>query len=251
MAPRTSSRVAIEEDEFPLLTTNGLTIRKTLGDGNCLFRALSDQLYGHDENHLGIRREVVEYMRTHPDEFKPFFSVGPQRRYPKRRGAAAGHVDTQEASDTELEKVFQAHLKKMSRPREWGTQSEVTAFVKAFKVDVTVWCPTWKTTLHAVNGRYSRNQSHIAFNGDACHYSSVRNVNGPFYGLPAITYVDEESRIDLLRKTKTTKQRKTLAGSPAVVLSGTKSKLTVRSKQTRSSEDRREHPNWTTKREER
>ena len=41
---------------------------------NCLFRALSDQLFGHPEKHKQLRKEVVTYMRNHKEDFEPFHS---------------------------------------------------------------------------------------------------------------------------------------------------------------------------------
>ena len=52
------------------------------GDGNCLFRALVDQLEGHQENHFKHRCDVVEYMVKHRDTFEPFVEDGiPFNRY--------------------------------------------------------------------------------------------------------------------------------------------------------------------------
>ena len=43
---------------------------------NCLFRALADQLYGNNKAiggyHMKLRREVVEYIRQHREDFEPF-----------------------------------------------------------------------------------------------------------------------------------------------------------------------------------
>ena len=43
---------------------------------NCLFRALADQMYGNSKSvggfHLKLRREVVESIRQHRDDFEPF-----------------------------------------------------------------------------------------------------------------------------------------------------------------------------------
>ena len=39
---------------------------------NCLFRALADQLNGDDKMHSKHRKEVVEYMKQHKDDFAPF-----------------------------------------------------------------------------------------------------------------------------------------------------------------------------------
>jgi hypothetical protein len=40
------------------LKSMGLYASKTVGDGNCMFRALSDQIWGVDEGHGRLRQEV-------------------------------------------------------------------------------------------------------------------------------------------------------------------------------------------------
>ena len=65
-----------EFDDFASLNTQlgtlGLTLKQVPGDGNCLFRALTDQLYGNSNDHLLHRTQVVSYMRQHRDDFEPF-----------------------------------------------------------------------------------------------------------------------------------------------------------------------------------
>ena len=39
------------------------------GAGDCLFRAVSHQLYGHPDLHFDIRNSGVEYMRENPERF--------------------------------------------------------------------------------------------------------------------------------------------------------------------------------------
>jgi hypothetical protein len=41
--------------------------RDVAGDGNCLFRALSVGLYGHENNHLELREKACTYLQGHPD----------------------------------------------------------------------------------------------------------------------------------------------------------------------------------------
>jgi hypothetical protein len=41
--------------------------RDVAGDGNCLFRALSVGLYGHENEHAALRREAFGYLQDHPD----------------------------------------------------------------------------------------------------------------------------------------------------------------------------------------
>ena len=63
-------------DDFSSLNTQlgtmGLTLKQIPGDGNCLFRALGDQLFGNSNDHLIHRTQVVSYMRQHRDDFEPF-----------------------------------------------------------------------------------------------------------------------------------------------------------------------------------
>ena len=62
-----------EEVEFSnVLDSIGLQIVHVAGDGNCLFRAISDQLEGSPENHLFYRAKVVDYISSERDHFSPF-----------------------------------------------------------------------------------------------------------------------------------------------------------------------------------
>ena len=51
----------------------GLSIYKAGADGNCLFRSVSHQLYGTEENHDLIRAKCVEYMELMGSFFENFF----------------------------------------------------------------------------------------------------------------------------------------------------------------------------------
>lgn len=39
-----------------------LVIKKSTGDGNCLFRSISDQLYGDEKYHEQIRKVCMDYI---------------------------------------------------------------------------------------------------------------------------------------------------------------------------------------------
>jgi OTU domain-containing protein 3 len=54
------------------LDRSGLRVRDVLGDGNCLFRAVSCALYGDENSHRTIRSQVVAFMRANADSFAPF-----------------------------------------------------------------------------------------------------------------------------------------------------------------------------------
>ncbi|UOH80248.1 hypothetical protein LQV05_002899 [Cryptococcus neoformans] len=50
----------------------GLTLRDVQGDGNCLFRCLSDQLYGTEKRHAEIRKVVCDYLDSHKETMEGF-----------------------------------------------------------------------------------------------------------------------------------------------------------------------------------
>jgi len=49
-----------------------LKLRDVNGDGNCLFRAISDQMTGKESNHRKFRRDAVDYVKNNKDDFAPF-----------------------------------------------------------------------------------------------------------------------------------------------------------------------------------
>lgn len=61
-----------EDDLAAQLQQMGLYAADTVGDGNCLFRALSDQLYGTPQYHAELRAETCEQLAAHPDLYAGF-----------------------------------------------------------------------------------------------------------------------------------------------------------------------------------
>lgn len=54
------------------LKKHGLGVRDVRRDGNCFFRAISDQLYGTEEHYGYLRQLCCEYMDEHEDDLAPF-----------------------------------------------------------------------------------------------------------------------------------------------------------------------------------
>ncbi|KZP27920.1 cysteine proteinase [Athelia psychrophila] len=54
------------------LRSLGLYAAPTLGDGNCLFRALADQLYGTPSHHHQLRADICDWIETHKQRYEPF-----------------------------------------------------------------------------------------------------------------------------------------------------------------------------------
>ena len=54
-----------EEGEFERnLEGEGLRIVEVGGDGNCLFRAISHQVYGTEDHHRLIRVRCIDYIQS-------------------------------------------------------------------------------------------------------------------------------------------------------------------------------------------
>ncbi|KAH8728665.1 hypothetical protein GQ44DRAFT_724118 [Phaeosphaeriaceae sp. PMI808] len=198
MAP---SKQRANSSEFPILEANALYAGKIRGDGNCLFNALSDQLYGDQEMHEVLRTATIEHMRDSADFYRQYMAVSNVRRNPKRKTTAAMpmRIDTTYYTDEQLQLQFEEHVEKMGQPGEWADNMEVSAFASALNVHVRLWQADY-TYLFSPRIYYAPNDGpaavddrqtlHIAYHSWE-HYSSVRNIAGPHTGLPGVHVVPE------------------------------------------------------------
>ncbi|KAF4555570.1 OTU-like cysteine protease-like protein 2 [Elsinoe fawcettii] len=176
------------EDEFPLLAAMGLYAANIRGDGNCLFNALSDQVYGAQDRHLELRGTVIDYIRNHPDDFKPFLDVkvgGGQRRVPKRKVTLASAIPASPTKE-DVEKAFQEYLVEMAKGGIWGGNLELQAYASATNTDIHIYQREYK---YVIPPKYptgeTRTAAHIAYHSWE-HYSSIRNLDGPHTGIPHV-----------------------------------------------------------------
>jgi len=167
------------EAEFPLLNSLGLYAADIRGDGNCLFNALSDQLYGTQNEHPAIRSRVIEYMRDHKDYYKQFIDVHPgggYRRNPKRKNAGgySSPANFVPPSEADIDRVFDQHLQNMARGGTWGDNMEITAFSCAYEHNVQIYMRDFSYVISPVPGEESTKPvAHIAYHTWE-HYSSIR-----------------------------------------------------------------------------
>ncbi|KAI5612270.1 OTU domain-containing protein 3 [Silurus asotus] len=126
----------------------GLKLREVQGDGNCLFRALADQLEGHSQGHLRLRQETVRYMTSHRQDFEPF---------------------------VEDNVPFTKHVSDLAEPGTFAGNDAIVAFARSQQVKVVIHqlnAPLWE-----INGSEKPlcQELHIAYRyGD--HYDSVRRI---------------------------------------------------------------------------
>lgn len=90
------------------LSACGRKVKAVEPDGNCLFRAISHQLLGTEEEHLFIRGLLLRFENLNAELFQKYTVPG-----------------VTEANIT-------THVNKVSTPRVWGTHIEVVATATLF-----------------------------------------------------------------------------------------------------------------------
>lgn len=121
---------------FPSLKQLGWTPHHILGDGNCLFRALSHQLYGHDQLHSHVRSEVIAQFRQDKELLLPFMAED-LRRSTRTRGrqpaaAPSGPSATQD-------QIFEQRIALMKKNRTWGDHLEIQTFCNLKQCNVVIF----------------------------------------------------------------------------------------------------------------
>ena len=120
-------------------------LRKTRANtretGNCLFNALSDQLYGNQGHHREIRLKTVAWMRENKHQYTPFLDVlpgGATRRNPKRKTTKSSSFDSAGPTPEEVDRAFEDRLRRMAQGGTYGDNMEISAFTSAYMVDVII-----------------------------------------------------------------------------------------------------------------
>jgi len=128
------------------LSVLGLTLRDIQGDGNCLFRALGDQLDGHPYSHMKHRMDTVRYMIAHRGDFEPFIDM-----------------------------PFNRYMDNLSRMGTYAGQDALVAFARLHRVSIMIHqlnSPLW--LIEGGDGGCD-GELHLSYhNGE--HYSSVRRA---------------------------------------------------------------------------
>ncbi|NWZ67227.1 OTUD3 protein, partial [Acrocephalus arundinaceus] len=127
----------------------GLKLREVPGDGNCLFRALGDQLEGHSRNHLRHRQETVEFMVRQRGDFEPF---------------------------VEDDVPFDKHVANLAKPGTFAGNDAIVAFARNNQMNVVIH--QLNTPLWQIRGtdRSDARELHIAYRYGE-HYDSVRRIS--------------------------------------------------------------------------
>ncbi|KAH7461402.1 hypothetical protein PRNP1_001567 [Phytophthora ramorum] len=165
-----SSSYVVDDDCIKLmrkqLATVGCKLHEVEADGNCLFRALGDQLYGDQHRHEDIREKIVTYLEQHRDDFEPFM---------------------------EDEEKFETYCERMREDGTWGGNQELYAAARLFQVYVVVHQdqPSARIMVIECDRLKPTRFAHVAYHGED-HYDSVRALRDPVDpdGLPISIELD-------------------------------------------------------------
>ena len=58
------------KEKFYTICSSNVTIREIEADGNCYFRALSDQISGSQEGHVILRALVIDFISHNQEKFE-------------------------------------------------------------------------------------------------------------------------------------------------------------------------------------
>ena len=126
------------------LSQFGLDFKEITGDGNCMFRAISDQMVGGEDMHDQYRSLSISFMRDNREDFAPF---------------------------VEDDEDFSHYIRRMSQSGTWGGNLELQALSQVLQVNIKIHIlgsPVWEI----MNWPGSR-WIHLSYHEES-HYNSVR-----------------------------------------------------------------------------
>ncbi|ONK71313.1 uncharacterized protein A4U43_C04F7180 [Asparagus officinalis] len=97
--------------EIEIRRTKGLEVKRMLEDGNCLFRAVADQVYGDPEAYDMARQMCIDYMERERDHFSQFITEG-----------------------------FTSYCKRKRRDKVYGNNVEIQAFCEMYNRPIHIYC---------------------------------------------------------------------------------------------------------------
>ena len=144
------SSLIVDLNQNRLTRQSTPTVVVMLGDGNCLFRSISHQLYGTQSKYNTLRMQCVEHMRDHSNRFSQFYGD-----------------------------AFDEYLTTMKRDGKWGGELEIRAMEELVDRKIIVFTSNSEGRLIEIAPAYDEHQVAtevtpltISYHGDK-HYNSV------------------------------------------------------------------------------
>ena len=144
---RNRKKDEIDEEFIKDLEKIGYFIREVGGDGNCLFRSVSDQMDNTEKNYKLYREICIDYMNKNQDEFAPFI---------------------------EDDETYDKYLERMGEDGEWGGNLEIYALSKALNANFYIYIH--KHPMYIVNNFEKPKKNILMTYHEGKHYNSLRKL---------------------------------------------------------------------------
>lgn len=134
----------------------GLGIREIQADGNCLFRAIADQIEGNENQHAVYRGRICQFMLKHEERFKWY--LDDDRFSPEK---------------------FKDYVNFMRKDATWGGNMELAAAMVLFETHIVVHqagVAQFVMTNHELRAKMQEEKNAYKSNGSALE-RSVANVS--------------------------------------------------------------------------
>ena len=141
------NRDDIDEKFKKHLETLGYFIREVGGDGNCLFRAVCEQIEGNENNYAEYRERCVNYMKENKDTFQPFIE-----------------------DDEPIDK----YIERMSKNTEWGGNLEIYALSMLLEANFYIYIH--EHPMYIVKNFEKPKKNVMLTYHDGKHYNSLRKL---------------------------------------------------------------------------
>ena len=144
---RNKQKDEIDEKFKKHLETLGYFIREVEGDGNCLFRSVSEQVEGNESNYKEYRERCINYMIGNKDEFAAFI---------------------------EDDEPFDKYIDRMSKDSEWGGNLEIYALSKLLEANFYIYI--YEHPMYVVKNFEKPKKNIMLTYHDGQHYNSLRKL---------------------------------------------------------------------------
>ena len=135
------------------LKEHGLEMVEQEGDGNCLFRAVSLQVYGHSDNHAEVRERCLDFMAQNEEHYSAF-------------------VATTEDEDGDL--TFQDYVARKRGNGVHGNNPEIQAISELYNRPVEVYTADSAQPMNIFHAEYKTSDPPIRLSyHDGNHYNAV------------------------------------------------------------------------------
>ena len=138
-----------KQDFENYLKNKGFYFREVLGDGNCFFRSVADQMENNQCNHFKYRKLAVEFLRDNQSHFQNFL--------------------------TNFEGTFRDCLSIMIKNGTWRGHLEILALSSSLKVSFHLYRDDKGVNIVDGCGITNPKILYLAFNQARSHYSSIKN----------------------------------------------------------------------------